>query len=82
MELKSRRQAIAAYSASKTAARASNHVQPGMVAASPCDGCHHAQRCAAGLACGAMALFLSTGRISTSLQPRQPSAAIFRELFR
>jgi len=45
-----------------------------------CTGCRHAERCRTGLACEAMAVFVSTGRISAAA-PRQPSAAIFGRIF-
>jgi hypothetical protein len=56
------------------------NMQPTMLGASPCDDCPHVRRCAAGLACESMKLFIYGGRISATA-PRQPSAAIFRELF-
>ena len=46
-----------------------------------CDGCPHAPRCAQGLACAAMAVFVARGTIS-KVAPRQPSAAIYARLFR
>jgi hypothetical protein len=80
MEVKSRRHIFAAMAAVKDAA--GKYAQPGMLGESPCDGCPHVQRCAEGLACRAMALFVTTGRVSQSMVPRQPSREIFRELYR
>ncbi len=47
-----------------------------------CDGCPHAPRCAAGMACEQFRAF-STGLSATRWQvaPRQPSADIYADLF-
>jgi hypothetical protein len=55
-------------------------VDPTVLADSPCDNCQHAARCAAGLACRAMAHFVATGRISSVAQ-RHPSAAIYAQIY-
>jgi hypothetical protein len=47
---------------------------------SPCDGCPHVARCREGLACTAMRVFVSSGRVS-AVAPRQPSAEIYRQLY-
>lgn len=52
----------------------------GMVHAHPCDGCTQADRCRAGLACSALSLFISTGRISTAA-PRQPNREVYLRLY-
>jgi hypothetical protein len=53
---------------------------PAVIEEHVCDGCLHAERCAQGLACAALQLFVSTGRISAAA-PRQPSRQIFEKLF-
>lgn len=51
-----------------------------IVDAHPCDGCCHAERCRAGLACRTLQRFMVTGCISEA--PRQPSKAIYAHIFR
>jgi hypothetical protein len=55
-------------------------VEPTVLADSPCDNCQHAARCAAGLACRAMAHFVATGRIS-EVAPRHPSKVIYDQIY-
>lgn len=48
----------------------------------PCVGCPHQERCAGGQACEQFRIFVSAGNSPRwRIAPRQPSVAIFRELF-
>ena len=55
-------------------------IEPTVVEEHPCDPCQHSARCAAGLACAALQLFINTGRVS-AVAPRQPSAAIYARIY-
>jgi hypothetical protein len=47
----------------------------------PCEGgCAHRDRCAQGLACAALQLFVDTGRFS-AYAPRQPSRDLYMRLY-
>ncbi len=46
----------------------------------PCAGCRHAERCAQGLACRALELFVNVGRVS-EFAPRQPSRDLYLRLY-
>jgi hypothetical protein len=51
-------------------------------AAGPCEGCRHACRCKVELlACAALSLYISTGRVS-AVAPRQPDRQTYRRLYR
>jgi len=51
----------------------------GMIEQHPCQDCEHSARCAAGLACAALQLFIKTGRISAA--PRQPTAKVYALIY-
>ena len=55
-------------------------IEPTVIERHPCDPCQHSTRCAQGLACTALLLFIESGRIS-DVAPRQPSAAIYARIY-
>jgi hypothetical protein len=52
----------------------------GFITEHPCEGCVNAERCRQGLACAALSLFVSTGRIS-GVASRQPNRKIYERLY-
>lgn len=55
-------------------------IEPTVIERHPCDPCQHSARCASGLACSALQLFINSGRISAAA-PRQPTAAIYARIY-
>lgn len=53
----------------------------GMVEAHPCQDCEHSARCAQGLACSVLLLFIQTGKISASV-PREPCAKVYAQIYK